>query len=153
MIIAIVAWDSDFGIGKNGDIPWRCKEDFKHFKETTKGHQIMMGRKTWESLPKKPLTDRTNIVITRQEDYQAEGAVVVNDVVWPNDGETLFVIGGSEIYKMYEPYLDKIVSTYIPGRHECDTKWNPLVNDFNWECEETKPLVDDVTVSTYCRRE
>ena len=62
-------------IGKDGAIPWHISDDLKRFKALTMGHTIVMGRKTWDSLPKKPLPGRTNIVVTRQADWQADGAV------------------------------------------------------------------------------
>jgi dihydrofolate reductase len=141
MIIAIVAWDEELGIGKDNSIPWRCKEDIDHFKKTTAGHKVVMGRKTWESIPFKfrPLPNRTNIIITRQENYVADGAIVSNDIIWPDSEEDkLFVIGGSEIYKIYMPYTDMIYVTKISGKHSCDTFWpSNLLNDF----DETPELI------------
>lgn len=152
MIVAIVACDNQWGIGKDGSIPWKCKEDLKHFRETTNGHKIVMGRKTWESLPIRPLPDRVNVVITRQTDYIAEGAIISDDIIWPDDeDDILYVIGGSEIYKLYEPYLDKILITRIPNDHECDTfldfkdQWVSIENGIE--------IADGIKVETYIRNE
>lgn len=149
MIIAIAAHDDEWGIGKNNGIPWRCKEDFKHFKETTKGHKVVMGRKTWESLPKKPLPDRINIVLTRQKDYKADGAIISDDIVWPDDGETIYVMGGLEVYREYAPYLDELLLTRIPGKYDCDTFWDI---PGNWvSVEEGIEIADGVVVYKYIR--
>ena len=150
MIIAIAAHDDEWGIGKGNSIPWRCKEDFKHFKNTTKGHKVVMGRKTWESLPIKPLPGRTNIILTKQKDYVAEGAIISDDLVWPdNEDDILFVMGGSEIYKLYEPYCDKLLLTRIPGKHDCDVFWD--IPGIWVATEEGVEIADGVVVNTYYR--
>lgn len=121
MIIGIAAVDNEFGIGKNNTIPWHDKEDFKMFKKVTIGHKIVMGRKTWESLPS-VLENRTNIVLSKSEDYDNKEAIISNDIVWPDDDEdTLFVIGGSAIYEAYMPYMDLFYLTHIEGNYDCDT--------------------------------
>jgi dihydrofolate reductase len=98
-------------IGRAGDIPWRLPEDMSRFKDLTMGHTVVMGRRTWESLPARvrPLPGRRNVVLTRQADYMAEGAVVMtslDDALRPSgpsaesaDG-SIWVIGGAEIYAL-----------------------------------------------------
>lgn len=107
-------------IGKDNTIPWHVPEDFAHFRNVTKGHTVIMGRLTWESLPEKsrPLPGRTNIVITRQSGYIAEGATVVSSVeeaMGMLDGDTseAWVIGGSQIYAAFLPVARLIVITDI----------------------------------------
>lgn len=117
--------DDDRGIGKAGRIPWHVSTDLKRFKALTMGHPIVMGRKTWESLGR-PLPGRTSIVITRQPDYVAEGAVVVSSFegalmeASKLDGEA-YVIGGSAIYRLAIPLAERIQLTHVPGTHEADT--------------------------------
>jgi dihydrofolate reductase len=91
-------------IGRDGGIPWRLPEDLARFKELTMGHTVVMGRRTWESLPAKvrPLPGRENVVLTRQADYMADGATVVSgldEVRSPH----MWVIGGAEIYHLALP--------------------------------------------------
>ena len=79
-IVLVVAIAQNGVIGKDGLIPWHISEDMKRFKALTLGHTVVMGRKTWDSLPKKPLPGRVNVVITRQQDWQAEGALVAHSL-------------------------------------------------------------------------
>jgi dihydrofolate reductase len=87
-------------IGRAGGIPWRLPEDQARFKELTLGHTVVMGRLTWESLPSavRPLPDRRNVVVTRQADYMAEGATVVDSLDAALTGDEAWVIGGEQIY-------------------------------------------------------
>lgn len=129
-IIAIVAHDEKLGIGKDGAIPWYEPEDLRRFASLTKGHSVLMGRKTWDSLPRKPLPSRTNIVCSRY----AEFLKVNKDVMKFDDAkeaiitlksnpisEILWIIGGAEIYSTTMEYWDEIYVTKIPRTHECDT--------------------------------
>ena len=79
-IVLVVAIAQNGVIGKDGLIPWHISEDMKRFKALTLGHTVVMGRKTWDSLPRKPLPGRINVVVTRQKDWQAEGAVVAHSL-------------------------------------------------------------------------
>jgi len=126
LISMIAAMGSNRVIGKDNDIPWYLPDDFKFFKDTTKNHHVIMGRKNWESLPVKfqPLPDRPNIVITRQANYSAEGAIVVptlnaalNFAKEAGEPET-FVIGGGEIYRMALDMANKIYLTEIAEEFE-----------------------------------
>jgi dihydrofolate reductase len=122
----IVAMGENRVIGGSGHIPWHLPADFKHFKELTMGHPIVMGRKTFESIGK-PLPGRVNIVITRDANYRREGIVVV---VSPDaavaaaaaapGGDEMFVIGGAEIYKLFLPRADRIYLTQVHGTFEGD---------------------------------
>src|ERR1700754_5114584 len=99
-IVLVVAIADNGVIGKEGGLPWHISEDLKRFKALTAGHTIVMGRKTWDSLPRKPLPGRTNVVVTRQADWQAEGAVRAASLGQAVDGTSgpVFIIGGAEIY-------------------------------------------------------
>ena len=112
----IVAIGKDGAIGRNGDLIWKIPEDLKRFKALTTGHPVIMGRKTWESLPKKPLPNRRNIVVTRQKDFQAEGAETansINEAMKLVEGEDAFIIGGAEIYKEFLPYATRLYLTLV----------------------------------------
>src|SRR5688572_22430957 len=122
MIISqIAAMAQNRVIGRNNDLPWKLPDDMKFFMNTTKGHFVVMGRKNYDSLHEKfrPLPNRTNIVVTRQRDFNAPGCIVTHDV---NDAiarakkgnETeAFIIGGAEIYKLAMPDADRLYLTEI----------------------------------------
>ena len=100
-------------IGKNGDLPWHLPEDLAHFKRTTLGQAVVMGRITWESIPDKfrPLPGRRNVVVSRQTDYPATGASVVNSLqdalaLFPAD-EVVWLIGGAQLYAQALPLATK----------------------------------------------
>jgi dihydrofolate reductase len=133
----IVAMGENRVIGGSGHIPWHLPADFKHFKELTMGHPIVMGRKTFESIGK-PLPGRTNIVITRDAAYQHEGVVVVaspeaalaEGAASPGNDE-MFVIGGTEMYKLFLPQAKKIYLTQVHGSFEGDVFF-PELSEGEW---------------------
>jgi len=106
-------------IGAKGAIPWRLPDDMKRFKALTMGKPVVMGRKTWDSLPKKPLPGRENIVVTRDEAFQAEGARVVHSIADVLKGEVM-VIGGAEIYRAALPLATRIELTEVHGEFAGD---------------------------------
>jgi len=118
-------------IGHEGRIPWRLPEDVAHFKELTTGHAVVMGRKTWESLPERfrPLPGRRNVVVTRDPGWHAEGAEraasVEDALVLLESQREVFVIGGGEIYAAAFPYADELVLTEIDADFEADTYFPP----------------------------
>lgn len=115
----IAAVGKNLELGKNNNLIWHFKEDMKFFKDTTMGHTVVMGRKTFESLPK-ALPGRKNIVISSNAEYQAQGATVVTSVeeaLQITDNEEIFVIGGGKIYAEFLPYADKLYLTEIDA--EC----------------------------------
>lgn len=115
----IAAVGKNLELGKNNNLIWHFKEDMKFFKDTTMGHTVVMGRKTFESLPK-ALPGRKNIVISSNAEYQAQGATVVTSVeeaLQIADNEEVFVIGGGKIYAEFLPYADKLYLTEIDA--EC----------------------------------
>jgi len=113
-------------IGKDGTMPWHLPEDLAHFKRTTLGCPVIMGRKTWESLPVRfrPLPGRTNVVVTRQRDWQAEGTRVAHSLDEAlrlcGDVPDAWVIGGAEIYAQALPLASTAVVTEIDAEFEGD---------------------------------
>lgn len=129
-------------IGNKGQIPWHIPEDFAHFKNTTMGHPIIMGRKTFETFPK-PLPGRTHIVITRDKQYQVPEGVFVCDsiesaieIAKEKEGsEEIFIIGGGQIYTDSLPFVDRLYLTLIEGDFEGDTFF-PEYREFKNKIEE-----------------
>lgn len=128
MIRAILAHDSQYGIGKDGDLPWpKNSEDLKWFKECTTGCTVMMGRKTWESLPFKPLPNRINAIVTSQNVEGALGCVVVNmknmlEILPEMKAQKdIWVIGGAQLIESMLPYIDEIWLNNVGGDYNCDT--------------------------------
>jgi len=135
MLSIIVATAENNVIGKNNDLIWHLPRDLKHFKETTTEHYIIQGRKTYESYGK-PLPNRTNVIITRDKNYKAEGCIVVHsleDAVKKAqvDSEP-FIIGGGKIYEQALPMADRIYLTRIHENFEGDTFFPELdMNDWD----------------------
>ncbi|HEX3673906.1 MAG TPA: dihydrofolate reductase [Rhizomicrobium sp.] len=115
-------------IGMRGAIPWRIADDMKRFKALTMGKPIVMGRKTWDSLPRKPLPGRTNIVVTRDPNWRAEGAAVAHslDEALARDDEEIAVIGGAEIYRAALPRADVIELTEVHADFDGDAHMPPF---------------------------
>jgi dihydrofolate reductase len=128
-ISLIAAMAQNRVIGKNNDLPWKLPDDMKFFMQTTKGHYVIMGRKNYDSLHEKfkPLPNRTNIVVTRQKNFQAPGCLVVNSVesgiaiARQNQEQETFIIGGAEIYKLALPEAHRIYLTEIHAHVDGDT--------------------------------
>lgn len=120
-------------IGADGGIPWHIPEDMKFFRETTAGATVLMGRRTWDSLPPRfrPLPGRTNIVVTRDRAWRADGAVVQHDIALP-DGD-VWVIGGGEIYDAALPLADLLAVTEVDATVEGDTTAPSIPEDFALE--------------------
>jgi len=127
-------------IGKNNDLPWHLPDDMKYFMQTTKGHHCIMGRKNYESIPEKfrPLPNRTNIVVTRQQKFHAPGCVVVNSIeeglkiAQANGEPETFIIGGAEIYKSSLAIADLLYITEIKADMEGDTHF-PEFKSSEWK--------------------
>ena len=111
MIVMIYACDLQNAIGKNGDLPWRQSTDLQHFKRITTGGTIVMGRKTWDSLPGK-LPNRKHLVMTRNSRTDVD-TVTFEEVLKLSNEEDIFIIGGGEIYSLFLPYADRIHRTII----------------------------------------
>jgi dihydrofolate reductase len=124
MISLVLAMAENGVIGKDGALPWRIPEDMRHFKAVTMGKPCIMGRKTWDSLPKKPLPGRENIVVTRDRNFHAEGARVAHSfedaIALAGDAAEIAVIGGAEIYRAALPRARRIYLTEIHAAFEGD---------------------------------
>lgn len=156
----IVAVDNQNGIGINGQLPWRLKEDMKYFRLATTSHPrhekatnaVIMGRKTWESIPEKfrPLKGRTNIVITRNKSYPLPEGVSrsgsLKDAIYVN-ATKLYVIGGAQIYAeaIKHPNCEALRITRVHKEYECDTFFPSFKEDF--EHETTIANLDEGGVS------
>ncbi|MFT3987058.1 dihydrofolate reductase [Aestuariivirga sp.] len=133
----VVAVSRNGVIGRDGGLPWHISSDLKRFRELTIGRPIIMGRKTWESLPKRPLPGRTNIVITRQKDYAAPGAHVVATaddalaVARRENPAEIAVIGGGEVYRMFMDRVDRIYLTEVDAQVDGDTRF-PALDPGEW---------------------
>lgn len=126
----IAAVGKNLELGKNNNLIWHFKEDMKFFKDTTIGHTVVMGRKTFESLPK-ALPGRKNIVISSNAEYQAQGATVVTSVeeaLQIADNEEVFILGGGKIYAEFLPYADKLYLTEIDAECEDADTYFPQFN-------------------------
>jgi len=132
-------------IGNKNQLPWHLPADFSHFKSTTMGKPIIMGRKTFESIGK-PLPGRSNIVLTRNAEIQFEGTICVNNIEQAlaavPDAPEIMIIGGSTIYEMMLPQVNRLYLTYVDAAFEGDA-WFPELNDNQWfESESVTRLAD-----------
>lgn len=138
MISIIAAISKNYVLGKENKLLWHLPKDFKFFKETTLGHPIIMGRKTFESLPK-ALPGRTNIVVTGDRNYKKEGAVITHSLedgvaVGLSENKEVFICGGGQIYKeaLEKNLVDKIYLTEIDVETEGDAFF-PIFDKSGWE--------------------
>ena len=146
MISLIVAFDQNQLIGVNNQLPWHYKEDLKYFKETTTGHDILMGRHTFESIlsyQNKPLPNRHHIVLTKQMSYNHEQVTITDNLnkILANyqNSKELFVIGGRSIYEQTLPIADRLYITHIDATFEGDTYF-PEINWYEWRCIKEKKV-------------
>lgn len=161
-MISVVAADKNWGIGLNGAMPWRIPGEQKFFKETTMGGVIVMGRKTLESLPgQSPLKGRRNIVISRNSAFMVEGAETVTspealfNIIRGENPDKVFIIGGSQIYRLLIPYCTKAIVTKVRGEFKIDTHHPNLDCESNWRlAEESEVITASNGISyTICRYE
>lgn len=152
MISIIVAKTIKNYIGKDNKLLFHISEDLKRFKEITNGHKIIMGRKTFESLPK-VLDNREHIIITRDKDYKVNSNKIeisnnIEEIVekYQNSNEEVFVIGGGEIYNQLLPYTNKLYLTIIESHIEGDTKF-PLLNINDWNVVYRKRVLGEPSYS------
>ncbi|ATE66944.1 dihydrofolate reductase [Rhizorhabdus dicambivorans] len=145
-IVFVLARAKNGVIGRDGDLPWRIPADLKHFKALTQGAPMLMGRKTFESLPGL-LPGRRHIVLTRDRAWRADGAEVVHDVAAAitaaGDSDRLSVVGGAEIYALLLPHADRIELTEIDDAPEGDTVVPPF-DPARWreDAREVHPAAD-----------
>lgn len=136
MIVSMIAAVAENGvIGSDGGMPWRLSTDMQRFKALTMGKPILMGRRTWQSFPKRPLPGRVNIVVTRDPDFAEEGAVVVHSI---DEGvhragaaDELCVIGGGQIYEQMMGRADRLDITHVLAELEGDTLF-PAIDPRIW---------------------
>jgi len=135
-ISLIVAMSENGVIGREGKLPWRLSADLRRFKQLTMGHAIVMGRKTFESLPKL-LPGRRSIVVTRRADYHADGAIVAASLpaaLSAAAGDTeVFVIGGGEIYREALPLADRLYVTAVAAADVAGDTYFPAWNPADWK--------------------
>ena len=143
MLSAIVAIDRNGAIGKRGQLLCHMPADMRHFKETTMGHSIIMGRKTFESFPKGALPGRQNIVITRNRDYAPDGVTVVHSVDEALAAATIpgevFIIGGEQIYNATFPLVGTIHLTVIDHKFNDVDAFFPRIDMRSWTITEQEP--------------
>ncbi len=166
-IVMVVAVADNGVIGANGAMPWRLKSDLKRFKALTIGRPVVMGRKTFLSFPRRPLPGRTNIVVTRDADFRAPGALVTAsladalaiaraDALRRSVAEVA-VIGGAEVYAQCMDLADRLEITEVHASPEGDTRF-PAIDPAQWQAvsRATNPAGPDdsapFTYVTYCRK-
>jgi dihydrofolate reductase len=136
MISIIVAIAKNYAIGKNNDILWHLPEDMKRFKKITSGHQVIMGKKTYLSLPFRPLRNRENIVITDIPDEMFDGCTVVYSIKEAlercNTGEECFIIGGATVYQQLLPFTNRLYITWIHKEFDGDVFF-PVIDFNEWQ--------------------
>lgn len=154
MISIIVAVSDDWGIGKNNDLLWNLPGDMKRFRQLTMGNMVIMGKKTWDSLPKKPLPGRINIVITDIPGEKIDNAEVVYSIQeaaskCPENGES-FVIGGGSIYRQFLPLADRLYITHVHKTAPADIYF-PEIDKRIWKVvsKEEFPSTESSPAYTY----
>jgi dihydrofolate reductase len=156
MIIGIAAVDRKGAIGKGGKLPWHYSADMKFFRETTTGHAVVMGRKTWLTLGK-PLKNRLNIVLSRDSSIEPQESLVVladiESVISFNKSITtdLFVIGGAQIYTAFLPHIEKWMITEVPLTVSGADTFMPEGYLDGFEEESEKEIGEDLIVKFYER--
>lgn len=146
MIVAIYVAIAENGvIGRDNGLPWKLSTDMKRFKEMTMGKPIVMGRKTWDSFPKRPLPGRLNVVVSRDKDFSADGALVahsLDDALSLAEGKEgadseVAVIGGGQIYREALPLADRLHVTHVKAEIEGDTRF-PEIDPNIWRAVESQ---------------
>jgi len=152
MLAFVWAEDENKLIGKGDELPWRLPADVAFFKKVTMRGDMVTGRKTYETIPKRPLPGRRNIVLTTQKDYDAPAAVVVNSKeeileLEEKNGEDLYIIGGESLFRMFEDEVDELYRTVIHDTFEGDAYFP---KDFDYEpferVKSEKGPVDDKNI-------
>jgi dihydrofolate reductase len=146
MISIIVAVSEDWGIGKDNELLWHISEDLKRFKKLTFGNTVIMGKKTWESLPRRPLPGRKNIVLTDDPNESLENSVTaysINDALDKcGHDEEIFIIGGGSIYRQFMPIADRLFITHVHKKAQADIYFPEI--DLNiWKITEKEEFKTD----------
>ena len=146
MISIIVAISDDYGIGKNNELLWHISEDLKRFKKLTSGNAVIMGKKTWESLPRRPLPGRKNIVLTDDPNESIENSVTAYSIDDALDkcgpAEEIFIIGGGSIYRQFMPIADRLFITHVHKKAPADIFF-PEIDRSVWEIIEKEEFKTD----------
>lgn len=144
-ISMIAAVGQNLELGYQNQLLCHLPVDLKHFKTITSGHTVLMGDRTWESLPKKPLPNRRNIVITL-DDVEFEGAETVHSIpdalALVADDEEAFVMGGATMYRLFLPYADKLYLTRIVSDFVADV-WFPEIDETEWQLVDNEFIPKD----------
>jgi dihydrofolate reductase len=154
----IVAVAENLAIGKNNDLLWHLSSDLKRFKKLTTGHPVVMGRRTWESLPKRPLPGRRNIVFTQNTDFKADGAEVVHSVnslfkVLKDYDDEVFVMGGASIYQLLLPFTNRLYVTRVYREFDGDVFFPVIdMSEFNL-VSLSDPMFDEESGLDYAYEE
>lgn len=161
MITIIVATDRNNGIGYNNSLLAHIPGDLRRFKDITMGHCLIMGKKTWESLPNKPLTGRKNIVLTDNEldcFNCAETARSIDEALSLCDpGREIFIMGGGSVYRQFLPLADRLMVTHIHWEYQADTFF-PEISPDEWYVSEQEDYLSEepseisFSYTTYLRR-
>ena len=155
----IWAQDTNNAIGRDGTLPWHFSEDLKNFKKLTTGHTIIMGRKTWDSLPIKPLPNRRNIVISSTNQEQVESYKSIEECIESlnDDKEVLdmYIIGGMSVYKFFYNHADILHITFINRSYpDTDTffpiSFRQIKSDFNLESKDD--ISDELSFTVWTRK-
>jgi dihydrofolate reductase len=156
MIIGIAAVDRKGAIGKRGKLPWHYSADMKFFRETTTGHAVVMGRKTWLTIGK-PLKNRLNIVLSRDSNIEPQESLIVlsdvDSVISFSEKLTtdLFVIGGAQIYQAFLPHIDEWIITRVPLTVNGADAFMPEGYLDGFKESDSKDLGDDLVVKYFSR--
>ena len=156
MIIGIAAVDRKGAIGKGGKLPWHYPADMKFFRETTTGHAVVMGRKTWITIGK-PLKNRLNIVLSRDQNIEPrESLLVLTDIesvlsFYSSLTTDLFVIGGAQIYEAFLPHIEKWIITEVPLTVSGADAFMPEGYLDEFKSAGSKPLDEGLVVKFYAR--
>jgi dihydrofolate reductase len=142
-LIAAVGQNNE--LGKNNQLLWNLPADMKHFRDTTRGHAVIMGRKTFQSIGR-ALPNRRNIVVTRDQNFSAEGIEVVHSIqealdLFKNTDEEIFDIGGAELYKLGMPFANKLYVTHIGASFDADSYFPAI--DSSWQKESENAQLPD----------
>jgi dihydrofolate reductase len=146
MISIIAAVSDDWGIGKDNELLWHLPEDLRRFKQLTMGKCIIMGKRTWESLPRKPLPGRNNIVITDVPDECIDCSVTaysVEDALSKCAGESeVFIIGGGSVYRQFMVLADRLYITHVHKKTVADV-WFPKIDRRKWKILKKEEFISE----------
>lgn len=155
MEIALIAAMTTQGvIGYQNKLPWHFPEELKYFKKITLGKPIIMGRKTFESMGKRPLPGRKNIILTQSQNYMADNCIVVDSVKraleMASEAEEIMIIGGANVYQQFLPLASRLYITFIHQEYAGDAYF-PKVDWDEWEIVSEDPK-DDYTIKVFKKR-